>query len=205
MKMRSAIEENVIVWTQEEKETMLQLPRKEYIIENEKAALLGLVDIIFAYAYNQRTTMDEPTCESDWTIVFLSPTMSWLETFSSITQTLTACVRRSLAYPLYRHWALSQIALRDVVTILSMGKRSILRALLGVKRLLDKSDPRFYHSKLFIDDYCVWIQSYSNYRLRSLYIKVKEAVELFSKSNVKWALEDLEREAPEVIMEVENH
>jgi len=29
MKMRSAIEENVIVWTQEEKETMLQLPRKE--------------------------------------------------------------------------------------------------------------------------------------------------------------------------------
>jgi len=34
---------------------------------------------------------------------------------------------------------------------------------------------------------------------------VKEAVELFSKSNVKWALEDLEREAPEVIMEVENH
>jgi hypothetical protein len=26
-------------------------------LENEKATLLGLIDLVFAYAYNQRTTM----------------------------------------------------------------------------------------------------------------------------------------------------
>jgi protein SHQ1 len=157
MKMRSAIEEKVIEWTQDEKETMLRLPRKECtrvtyhththththaqpeqaltlrsvstdLLENEKATLLGLIDLVFAYAYNQRTTMvrwlfvidthththtsncwltthtqDEPTCESDWTITNISPTLSWLETFGGIGQTLTACVRRSLVYPLYRY------------------------------------------------------------------------------------------------------
>jgi hypothetical protein len=27
------------------------------LLENEKATLLGLIDLVFAYAYNQRTTM----------------------------------------------------------------------------------------------------------------------------------------------------
>lgn len=203
MKMRSAIEEKVIEWTQDEKETMLRLPRKEYLLENEKATLLGLIDLVFAYAYNQRTTMDEPTCESDWTITNISPTLSWLETFGGIGHTLTACVRRSLVYPLYRHWGLAQTVMADVVTIFSMGKRSVLRALLGVKRILDRSDPRFYHCKLFVDDYCVWLQAYSNHRLRSLCGKIKEAVELFDKEDVEWPLDELEREAPEMVMDVE--
>lgn len=59
-----------------------------------------------------------------------------------------------------RHWGLAQTVMADVVTIFSMGKRSVLRALLGVKRILDRSDPRFYHCKLFVDDYCVWLQAY---------------------------------------------
>jgi hypothetical protein len=88
MKMRNAIEEKVIEWTQDEKETMLRLPRKECtcllflchhthtraldplltlplthtdILENERVTLLGLIDLVFAYAYNQRTTMVRTT------------------------------------------------------------------------------------------------------------------------------------------------
>jgi hypothetical protein len=154
-----------------------------------------------------------------------------------------------------RHWGLTQTVLADVVTIFSMGKRSVLRALLGVKRILDRSDPRFYHCKLFVDDYCVWLQAYrydtlslfcfaaclaavmlfpgrclhmvkrykwslsitdythqpsfapgvchSNHRLRSLCGKIKEAVELFDKEDVEWPLDELEREAPEMVMDVE--
>lgn len=67
-----------------------------------------------------------------------------------------------------RHWGLAQTVMADVVTIFSMGKRSVLRALLGVKRILDRSDPRFYHCKLFVDDYCVWLQAYRYVTSRSL-------------------------------------
>lgn len=54
---------------------------------------------------------------------------------------------------------MARTVLNDIVIIFSMGKRSVLRALLGIKRILDRSDLRFYHSKLFLDDYCVWVQS----------------------------------------------
>ena len=68
-----------------------------------------------------------------------------------------------------RHWGLAQTVMADVVTIFSMGKRSVLRALLGVKRILDRSDPRFYHCKLFVDDYCVWLQAYRYVTRSSLF------------------------------------
>jgi len=49
------------------------------IIENEKEVLLGLLDILFAFAYNNRTTTGENTVESSWTIARLSPTLSWFD------------------------------------------------------------------------------------------------------------------------------
>lgn len=45
----------------------------------ERRALLGLADILFAYAYDHRTTQGEPTVESGWTITVLSPLLSWLD------------------------------------------------------------------------------------------------------------------------------
>ena len=44
---------------------------------------------------------------------------------------------------------------------------------------------------------------HSNHRLRALYGKIKEAVELFDKEDVEWPLDELEREAPEMVMDVE--
>jgi len=117
------------------------------------------VDIIFAYAYNQRTTLEEVTCESNWTICRLSATLSWFESFANVNEVAIACLRRSLVYPLYRHWALSQKVWTDTLTLFALGKRSVLRCLLHIKHILDHSDPRFYLSRLYIDDYCIWIQS----------------------------------------------
>ena len=42
------------------------------LLENEKATLLGLIDLVFAYAYNQRTTMVR------W--LFVIDTHCWLTT-----------------------------------------------------------------------------------------------------------------------------
>lgn len=44
-----------------------------------RVALLGLVDIMFAYAYNNRVTEGENTVESTWTIRKLSSTLSWFD------------------------------------------------------------------------------------------------------------------------------
>jgi hypothetical protein len=49
------------------------------LIESEKVVLLGVVDLLFAYAYDVRTTMGESTVESGWTIVKLSSQLSWLD------------------------------------------------------------------------------------------------------------------------------
>ena len=49
---------------------LLQLPRKEFLLDSaaRRRALCGLVDLLFAYAYDVRTTEGEPTVESGWTL-----------------------------------------------------------------------------------------------------------------------------------------
>ena len=60
-----------------------RLPNREYLIPaggfEEKRALLGLADILFAYAYDHRTTGGDATVESAWTVAVLSPLLTWLE------------------------------------------------------------------------------------------------------------------------------
>jgi protein SHQ1 len=71
---------------------------------------------------------------------------------------LIACIRRSLTYPLYRHWGLAQKVIRDVYVLFRLGKRALLRALLAMKHMFDHHDVYYIYSKLYIDDYCIWIQ-----------------------------------------------
>lgn len=60
-----------------------RLSNREYLIEagsvEERRVLLGLADILFAYAYDHRTTTGDASVESAWTVAVLSPLLSWLE------------------------------------------------------------------------------------------------------------------------------
>lgn len=105
----------------------------------KRTLYLGLVDIIFAYAYNYRTTEGEGSVsellaislkcsalvhqvESAWTICKLSSTLCWLEQFhGSVHEVLHYCVRRALCFPLYRHWELSLAVLQDTRNIFRLG------------------------------------------------------------------------------------
>ena len=53
-----------------EREALLKLPRRTYMLSHDekKRALVGLVDILFAHCYDVRTTENDPTCESPWTV-----------------------------------------------------------------------------------------------------------------------------------------
>lgn len=48
-------------FTDEEKAAMMQMKNKEYLIEQERRVMLGMIDIMLAYAYDHRTTLGEPT------------------------------------------------------------------------------------------------------------------------------------------------
>lgn len=71
---------------------------------------------------------------------------------------IISCYRRALTYPLYRNVALCEKVLQDVYIMFKLGKRAILKALLDMKYLFDHHDVYYVYSKIFLDDYCVWIQ-----------------------------------------------
>jgi len=57
---------------------------------------------------------------------------------------------------------------RDVVDTLTLGKRATMKALLYARRVLAWSDARHALNRLYVDDYCVWLQSVSRTRLKRL-------------------------------------
>uniref|UniRef100_A0A1X7UJM9 Protein SHQ1 homolog n=1 Tax=Amphimedon queenslandica TaxID=400682 RepID=A0A1X7UJM9_AMPQE len=123
----------------------------------ERVLLLGLVDIIFAYAYDNRINEGDNNSESAWCIRKLSPTLSWFEKFTDDVQEVVYCLyRRSLCYPLYRNYDLSVLVLRDTVDIFKNGKVYLLKCLLSVKKLLDSYEPYYILNNLYVTDYCVY-------------------------------------------------
>lgn len=135
---------------------------------------LTLVTILFSYAYESRTTQGDPGPESAWTVCNLTPAFSALdpapyhdEEFLHISRysesvlqaTFRESYRRSLAFPLFRSFALAEACRRDVSDWLMKGKRVVFRSLLNVKRILDLHEVYYVYSKVWVDDICVWVQS----------------------------------------------
>ena len=65
---------DLIKFTDEEKEKMRKLPHKEYLLDKamEKTAYMGLVDVLFGYAYNVRCSEgeDNVSCDMNFTTGF---------------------------------------------------------------------------------------------------------------------------------------
>ena len=130
---------------------------------------LTLFTILFSYVYDARTTQNEPTPESAWTIGSLTPSFSSLDpppykdcglSFfeeSEVRDTVVHSIRRSLAFPLYRSFALALQCVADVGTILRRGRRAVLRALLQTRRVLDHHEVYYVYSRIWMDDFCRWV------------------------------------------------
>ncbi|KAJ3092879.1 Hsp90 cochaperone shq1, partial [Quaeritorhiza haematococci] len=73
-----------------------------------------------------------------------------------------------------------------------LGKRACLKALLEVKSLLDVDDQGGYVlSRLYLEDYCVWVQSAKNSILRSLASELHHL--RLDKNEVRWPLLQYEK------------
>ncbi|KAH0830611.1 SHQ1 protein-domain-containing protein [Lanmaoa asiatica] len=204
-----------VVYTEHEKMEMLRLPRKEYIIDGvqERSLYLTLITLLFAYAYDKRTTLHDPTPESAWTICSLVPAFSALDpppytsattdipeasqllfTDTELMSTLSTSYRRSLVFPLYRSFQLSEACRGDIASYMAQGKRMITRTLLEMKRILDHHEVYYVYSRIWLDDFCVWIQSCaSDNVLEGLAGKL--ATLLIPKCAIGWELEQLEEAA----------
>ena len=170
--------------------------------------MCGLISVLIGYCYDHRMTGGEPTVESGWTIATLSPLLSWLDdvidpsvwsdeksfeektTASSSTlleAVIVACVRRILCYPYIRRWDLAMLALSDCVMILLNGRRTVLKALLAIRRIFKTEDARYLLNKLFLDDFCVWVQvidiNLGDIVFSTLGTSLSEVVQKLSKSS----------------------
>jgi len=162
---------------EEEKEAMRKLPNKRHLVDDVAMTMLSLVDLIFAYAYNARTTYGENTCESAWTMWKLSSTLSWFEEFKSMDYMLHTAAKRSLTFPLYRNWKLVEAVMQDVINIFQAGRSTILRCLLQIKYAFDHEEMKYLFSILYVNDYCVWIQRISDSALQQC-LEALKAVKL---------------------------
>jgi SHQ1 protein len=132
---------------------------------------LGLLDILFAYVYDHITTDGDPTVESAWTVFILSTSFSWCDdwlddaseeedVFQLIPSVVCSSTRRALIYPYIRSLAFAGFIWQHVETLLRRGVRTILRCLLQVRTVLDRSELYYFGNKLYVDPYLIWLQQY---------------------------------------------
>mmetsp|Transcript_23702 Transcript_23702/g.49637 ORF Transcript_23702/g.49637 Transcript_23702/m.49637 type:complete len:464 (+) Transcript_23702:282-1673(+) len=198
-------EVNTRAWPEngsEEQHFLLQLPRKEFLLSGrmQRRALCGLVDLLYAYCYDVRTTLGEHTVESGWTLRHISTQLSWLDPPESVKAALRSCVRRALCYPLLRHWRLSLALIDDVTRILERGKTAVLKALVACRfTLLRSGEFGYLLNRVWVDDYCIWLQQQPERRLDRLISALK--IGHPEKTEIGWPLAAYEALASEIAQE----
>lgn len=177
-------------FTAAEAEEMRRLPRKEYLVDSVKAELIALVDIVYAWAYNHRVTQGEHTVESAWTVATVSATLSFLARHSTVYEAVVASLRRAVAYPLVRSFALATLVLEDTKAIFRLGLRGVLKCLLDARTVLLHDEVKRYLADLYLTDCCVWLQTLPEKAISALSTKL-DAIEV-SAAELGWPLGQIE-------------
>lgn len=149
-------------YSEQEMLTLKSLKNKQYQIQSKGQVLLEITDILFAYLYEKFVQCSDFTCESAATINKLSSTLSCFYTDPTLAEVVKTCYRRALIYPLYKHFGIAEIVKQQLTDVLIEGKRvAVLKILLQLHHLFNKSEPRYLLNELYLDDYCVIVQHFS--------------------------------------------
>ncbi|CAH2059451.1 unnamed protein product, partial [Iphiclides podalirius] len=184
---------NDIEFTDEEVGILKDLPNKSYLLsKNEyQQVMLGLVDILFAFCYDKRTTYNESTVESSWTINKLSSTLSWFCVFKETKQVLVASYRRALIYPIFRNFMLCKKVHDDLVSMFKKGKKFIIKCVISIFTMFHaNTDARYILNQLYIKDYLIFLQKCRSEELDELCNNIAN-VEILKK-DLDLELEELE-------------
>ncbi|KAI6099896.1 SHQ1 protein-domain-containing protein [Pisolithus croceorrhizus] len=189
-----------VVITEDEKMAMLRFAEER--VFQEHSLYLTLITLTYAHAYDKRTTLNDPTTESAWTVCNLVAAFSALDpppysptdfsgttldfTDAELISTLVTSYRRSLAFPLYRSFQLAERCRKDVAAAFRRGKRLITKYLLGLKDILDHHDVYYvivkYGWRIFVCG------------SRQVQARIGEKLDALRvpKSAIGWDLEELE-------------
>ncbi|CAH2248837.1 protein SHQ1 homolog [Pararge aegeria] len=150
-----------IDFTEEEVSILKELPNKHYILTKAKCGQVfyGLIDILFGYCYDKRTTLNDSNVESSWTINKLSATLSWFCVFNDMKEVLIACYRRALSYPIFRNFDLCNKIKNDLASLLRKGKKFVIKCVISIYQMFNLSnDARYILNQLYIKDYLIFLQ-----------------------------------------------
>ena len=177
----------------DEQQLLCQLPHCTINIDKIeiKRALIGLVDILFAFVFDHLTNCGEISVESAWNICKISSQLSWLHTPSTLKECLLLNFSRALTFPLYRHFDFCSRVLEDLKFIVSKGRPMILKCLLGVYDILRKHEFYYLHNNVFVKDYCLWIQTVDERHVKKL-IDALNNLPVITKSDLLFPLEEFE-------------
>ncbi|XP_069499304.1 protein SHQ1 homolog isoform X2 [Ambystoma mexicanum] len=186
------IQEPHVVFSDEEKQQLRNFKNKSFLLDKKSRcqAFLSLIDILLAYCYDVRIAEGEKNVESSWNIRKLSGTLSWLQSYNSVYGVLVSFGRRTLCYPLYRHFKLVMKAVKDASLLLAMGKAAVLKCFLEIHRLFQANDAAYILNDLYISDYCVWIQKVKSKKLAALAECLQTTA--LDKADLGFELEELE-------------
>ena len=171
---------------------------------------LQVLDILFAFLYDCITTEYEHSSESGWTINKLSSVLSCFVDFDKnfysqskeisfnileelIKNVLISCYRRVFTYPLYRNWKLCEKIQKDLVTILSLGRFSLVKCFLQIRMIFEKNEPRYLLNMIYIDPILKWIQFHSEDKIFTMIGEVVKKIKL-DLTEIKLNLENIENE-----------
>ncbi|KAF7378058.1 Protein shq1 [Mycena sanguinolenta] len=181
-------------FTEAENLTLLNLPRKEYLIDTPqtKNLYLTLVNILFSYAYETRTTQGDPNPESAWTICSLVPAFSALDP-----------PPYSAPPPTPHPRLLPRTSPRVYPNPIAAPSASLSTAHFYWRKPAVPTSPDYsylvyyVYSKIWMEDFCVWVQaSASDDTLREIGMALR-SLEV-PKLSIGWDLGELEAATREV-------
>lgn len=184
-------------------EILKNLSNKNYNLSEEqrKYCYYSLIDILFAYCYDSRTTSFEGNSESGWTILEISASLRWLIGFKDAKSTLLSAYRRSLIYPLYRNFNLCNKILSDLKTILALGVKGIVKCFLEIYNIFLSGDEcRYILNDIFIKDYLVYMAKWSEEEWNNVVKEVSDIV--IDKQDLNMSLYEIERDFLTKVLQV---
>lgn len=163
-------------------------------ISDPKKAYIGLLNLLFSFFYDIRTTFNDHTVESPWTIGKLTPQFASLDdSFHTVSEAVVASSRRALTYPLVRNFQVILQIWKDVSKVIKSGKRAILKVLLELYKLFSVHDLYYVYADIWLKDYIGWIQYASDKVLESLSEELDKFV--LKKEMLGFDLDEWERKA----------
>jgi len=181
------------------KDRIMKLGQREFFIENQKATYIGVIPLVFAWAYDFRVNYGDSSVESSWTVGKLCPSMSFLyNDYSSVGEVVADCTARALVKPLYRHWDLTVSVWQDTLAIIRQGRSKILVVFAHLLQIFEH-DLHAVYRQILVEDYAIWIQYASDRALQGMCSELEKSLAKLSKSGLYLPIEETEQRANEPI------